>query len=196
MTGLEKIIEKISLDSAESCSSIIDSATKQAQEIIADAKNDARKQAAEIVEKAQKEADRRNMVAKSSAETITRTRYLEVRNAIVNDIISAAYEEIEKMSDSDYFDLLFNLCVKNVETGECMMYLSENDLERLPKNFEARINGEVYEKAAVQVSRTPRDIENGFILDYGDFEVNCVLKNVFDESMDRIKDLLCSQLFQ
>ncbi|MCM1363645.1 MAG: V-type ATP synthase subunit E [Faecalibacterium sp.] len=195
MTGIEKIVDKIAAESAENCASIIENATKQAESIIADARNNARKQAAEIVEKAQKEADRCNMVAKSSAETITRTRYLEVRNAIVNDIVAAAYEEIEKMSVEEYFDLLFKLCVKYVETGECVMYLSQKDVERMPNDFEARINGEVYEKAAVQVSKTPRDIESGFVLDYGDFEINCVLKNIFDESMDNIKDILCAQLF-
>jgi len=196
MTGLEKIIEKIAEDSAENCSSIIKSASEQAEKIVAEARNNARKQAAEIVEQAQKQADRRNAAAKSSAETITRTRYLETRNAITNDIISASYEEIEKMDDKAYFDLLFRLCLKNVETGECMMHLSEKDLKRLPKDFEAKINGEVYEKAAVQISKRAIDIDMGFILDYGDFEVNCVLKNVFDESMDRLKDMLCMALFE
>ncbi len=196
MTGLEKIIEKIAEDSAENCSSIIKSASEQAEAIVAEARNNARKQAAEIVEQAQKQADRRNAAAKSSAETITRTRYLETRNAIANDIISASYEEIEKMDDKAYFDLLFRLCIKNVETGECMMYLSEKDLKRLPKDFEAKINGEVYERAAVQISKRAIDIDMGFVLDYGDFEVNCVLKNVFDESMDRLKDMLCVALFE
>lgn len=195
MTGLEKIVEKIATDSAASCSAIVEKAAKQAENIVAQARNEARKKAALIVEEAQKEADKRNAIAKSSAETITRTRYLETKNAIVNDIVSAAYEEIEKMDDEAYFDLLYKLCVKNVETGECVMYLSKADLERLPRNFEAKINGDVYEKAAVQISTEPKDIENGFILDYGDFEINCVLKNIFDDSMDIIRDALCRNLF-
>ena len=34
--------------------------------------------------------------------------------AIINDIISAAYEEIERFSDEDYFDMLRKLCIKNI----------------------------------------------------------------------------------
>ena len=76
-----------------------------------------------------------------------------------------------------------------------MLYLNENDLARLPEDFQEKINGEVYERAAVQVSKKPRDIENGFILDYGDFEVNCTLRAIFDDNMDMLKDTLSKMLF-
>lgn len=195
MTGLEKIVEKISEQSEEACLKIIDDANQQASDIILKAKEQAIEKANKIVESAKKEADRINAVARSSAESITRTKYLETKNAVLNDILSACYEETEKMSDKDYFDLLFRLCVKNTETGECMLYLNENDLARLPEDFQEKINGEVYERAAVQVSKKPRDIENGFILDYGDFEVNCTLRAIFDDNMDMLKDTLSKMLF-
>lgn len=195
MTGLEKITEKITQQSEETCKQILEKANSEASQIIAKAKAQAIEKANESAEKAEKEAQRIIAVAKSSAETITRTKYLETKNAVVNDILSACFEETEKMSDEDYFNLLFKLCVKNAETGECMLYLNERDLARLPKGFEDKINGEVYERAAVQISKKPKDIESGFILDYGDFEVNCTLRSVFDDNMDRLKDLLCKMLF-
>lgn len=195
MTGLEKIVGKIAADSAEECVKILTEASRGAEQIVLDARNDARKRAAEIVGEAQKKADRRVAVAKSSAETITRTRYLSVRNAVVNDIISASYEELLKLGDKEYFELLFKLVKKNVETGECKLRLNARDLERLPGDFEEKINDSVFETAAVQVSGEPAEIENGFILDYGDFQVNCTLRSVFDENMDSLKDLLSETLF-
>lgn len=195
MTGLDKIIEKIASDSDEQCQRLILDADKQAQQILDAAGKEADRQAQLVLDKAQSEKERIIDVAKSGAESITRTRFLQIRNAIINDIISAAYEEIEKMNGKDYFNLLFSLCVKNVETGECVMRLGEKDLKRLPRDFESRINSEVYEKAAVQISKEPCDIKDGFILDYGDFEVNCTLKNVFDEAMDSLKDALSEKLF-
>ena len=39
------------------------------------------------------------------------------------------------------------------------------------------------------------DIENGFVLVYGDIEINCTLRAVFDERMDNLKDLLRPLLF-
>lgn len=195
VTGLEKIIEKIAEDSAEECKTILSEAKAQADKIVADARSEARKKANDITDKAKAQADNKLAVSKSGAESITRNRYLSVKNAVVNDIISAAYEEIEKMSDEDYFDLLYKICLKNVETGECVMRLNEKDLKRMPRDFEDRINGAVFETAAVQVSRKPYDIENGFVLIYDDFEINCTLRTVFDSEMDKLKDILSRELF-
>ena len=195
VTGLEKIIEKIAEDSAEECKTILSEAKAQADKIVADARSEARKKANDITDKAKAQADNKLAVSKSGAESITRNRYLSVKNAVVNDIISAAYEEIEKMSDEDYFDLLYKICLKNVETGECVMRLNEKDLKRMPRDFEDRINGAVFEKAAVQVSKKPYDIENGFVLIYDDFEINCTLRTVFDSEMDKLKDILSRELF-
>ena len=195
MTGLQKIIKKIEDDSIEKCASIIDEAEKRASALINEARSEANKIAQDTVMKAQYEADRITAVAKSSAETVSRMKYLEVKNAIINDIISASYEKILKLSDEKYFNVLFRLCVMYVETGACGLYLNSRDLARVPKDFETRINSTVYERAAVRVCDTPAEIENGLILDYGSFSVNCTLKTVFDENKEMLRDILCKELF-
>ena len=195
MTGLERILEKIEQESAEKAEAVLHSANREAEAILADAQAAADKKAAAVVEKAKAEAQRRLTVAHASADTITRTNYLSVRNAVVNDVIAAAYEAIGNMSDKEYFDLLFDLCVKNVEKSECKLYLNARDLARCPADFEDRINQAVYETSAVQISKTPKPIEDGFVLVYGDMEVNCTLRAVFDEKMDVLKDRLNPMLF-
>ena len=195
MTGLDRIIEKILLQSQENCNQILNDASAKVKGIISEARAEANKQSDEIISKAKAEAKKIEAVAKSSAESITRNRYLEIRNAILNDIISAAYLEIEKFSDEEYFDMLRKLCIKNVLDGECEMHLSGYDIGRLPDDFEMSINSEIYEKGAVHICMVPADIENGFTLHYGDVEINCTLKAVFDENMDRLKDMLSTALF-
>ena len=196
MTGLERIKEKILIQSQENCDKIIQDANMQAKSIIRQARDDANSKAFEIINKADKNAVRKNAVSKSTAESITRNRYLEIRNAILNDVISAAYLEIEKFSDEKYFDMIKRLCVKNILTGECTMHLNGYDLGRLPENFEYSINEEIYEKGAVMICSEAVDIENGFILRYGDVEVNCTFRSVFDESMDSLKDMLSAFMFE
>ena len=195
MTGLDRIIEKILLQSQENCNAILNEASAEVKKIISQAREKANKESAEIVAKATAEAKKIEAVAKSSAESITRNRYLEIRNAILNDIISAAYLEIEKFSDEEYFDMLKRLCINNVLEGECEMHLNGYDIGRLPDDFEMSINSEIYEKGAVHICVTPADIDKGFILVYGDVEINCTLKAVFDENMDRLKDMLSTALF-
>ncbi len=195
MTGLDRIIEKILEQSQKNCDEIIKEASLEVKKIISEARAKANAESEKIISEAQKTASRKQAVSKSTAESITRNRYLEIRNAILNDIISAAYLEIEKFSDEEYFAMLKKLCIKNVQTGECEMYLNGYDMGRLPEDFEMSINSEIYEKGAVHISSTPADIENGFILSYGDIEINCTLKAVFDENMDSLKDMLSTALF-
>lgn len=195
MTGLDKIVEKILEQSQVNCNAILNDAAQQVKNIISQARETANKQSGEIIAKAEAEAKKIEAVSKSTAESITRNRYLEIRNAILNDIISAAYLEIEKFSDEEYFAMLRRLCIKNVLEGECEMSLSGFDLGRLPDDFEMSINSEIYEKGAVHISDVPGDIENGFVLHYGDIEINCSLKAVFDENMDNLKDMLSTALF-
>ncbi|MBR5437679.1 MAG: hypothetical protein IKV21_02050 [Clostridia bacterium] len=195
MTGLEKITQKIEEQSRENCDKIFAETNLKIKKLIAEAREEGNRRADEIVGAAQKLADKKTAVSKSTAESITRNRYLEIRNAILNDIISAAYLEIEKFSDEEYFDMIFSICKKNIQPGECTMYMSGYDLSRLPEDFEDKLNAEVFEKAAVTISKNAMDIENGFILDYGDVRVNCTFKAVFDENMDRLKDVLSKELF-
>ncbi len=196
MTGLDKIVLKIQDDSKAQVTQIIQKAYREAREIIAKAESDSELKKAQIIADADKEAERIISVAKSSADTVTRTKYLEVRNAVVNDIISAAYEEIEKLSDNDYFDLLFKICEKNIEPGKCIMLFNKKDLQRLPNGFESKINEAFMGKSEVEISSIPIDIDNGFVLDYIDFEINCTLKAVFDERMDKLRDLVSGLLFE
>lgn len=195
MTGLEKIQEKILAQSKTVCDEIIASANEEAKEILINARKKASELSDEIIRNAELSADKKNVLAKSGAEAITRNRYLEVRNAIINDIISAAYEEIERFSDEEYFDMLRRLCVKAITPGEYVMLLNSVDLARLPEDFEDSINSLVYENAAVYIKKEAADIENGFILSGDGVEINCTFRALFDENMDNLKDMLNGLLF-
>lgn len=195
MSGLDKIVNMINEEAAEECQKILKDASVEIKNIIAAARKEANKVSREIVESAKKEAELITVTAKGKAEAISRNRYLEIRNAILNDVISAAYEEVEKLSDEEYFELIKKLLVKYIQPGECTMFMNGYDLGRLPEDFELQINSEVFEKSAVYISKQAVDIENGFILSYGQIEINCTFKAVFDENMDNLKDMLSPFMF-
>ena len=195
MTGLEKIQEKILAQSKINCDAIIAQSNEKAKEILIAARMKADELSHQIITDAEALSEKKKQLAKSGAETITRNRYLEVRNAIINDIISAAYEEIEKLSDEEYFDLIKKLCIKNITPGEYVMQLNMVDLARIPDGFEDSINAEIYETAAVFIKKEAADIENGFILSGNGIEINCTFRAVFDSNMDNLKDMLNNKLF-
>lgn len=195
MTGLERIAEMINEEATAESQKILKDASAEIKKMIADSRVQAAKVSKAIVDKAKKEAELISATAKGNAEAITRNRYLEIRGAILNDVISAAYLEIEKLSDEEYFELIRKLCVKYIQPGECTMFMNGYDLGRLPEDFELTINSEVFEKSAVYISRQAVDIENGFILSYGKIEINCTFKAVFDEKMESLKDMLSTLMF-
>lgn len=195
MTGLEKIQEKILAQSKADCDLIIAKANEQAKEILIDARMRAAELSEKVILDAEKQAEKKKLLAKSGAEGITRNRYLEVRNAIINDIISAAYEKIERLTDEEYFDMLRRLCIRSITPGEYVMHLNSLDLARLPDGFEDSINAEIYETAAVFIKKEAADIENGFVLTAQGVEINCTFRAVFDENMDKLKDVLNRELF-
>lgn len=195
MTGLEKIEAMINEEAKEDCEKILRNASAEIKKMIADSRVAAAKSSKAIVDKARSQADLISATAKGKAESITRNKYLEIRGAILNDVISAAYEEIEKMSDEEYFELITKLCVKYIQPGECTMFMNGYDLSRLPEDFELTINSAVFEKSAVYISKKAVDIENGFILSYGKVEINCTFRAIFDEKMDSLKDMLSPFMF-
>ena len=195
MTGLEKIQEKIMAQSKADCDRIIAEANAKAKEILIDARVRAEEMSKKIISDAEALSEKKKLLAKSSAEALTRNRYLEVRNAIINDIISAAYEELERLSDEEYFDLIKKLCIKSTTPGEYVMHLNTVDLARLPEGFEDSINAEIYQTGAVFIKNEAADIENGFILSSDGIEINCTFRAVFDSAMDNLKDRLNNELF-
>lgn len=195
MTGIEKIIAQIEEESGKRRDAVMLTAKEEAKGLVADAKRRAGEESDRIMNDARDEAERIIAGAKASADALTRTKFLEVRNAVVNDVIAAAFEEITKLDDKAYFDLLFDMLKRHIEPGQCEMVLGRRDLERLPADFEDTINGEVYEIAAVSISKTPGELESGFILVYPEYEINCSIKSLIEEHMDEIKDKLSETLF-
>ena len=74
------------------------------------------------------------------------------------------------------------------------MRLNKADLKRMPSTFSAEIDAAVGEGKVI-ISNITADIENGFVLSYGDIEVNCTFKALFDEAKDELKDIICPILF-
>ncbi len=195
MTGIEKIVEKINEEAQFYYNKIISDGKESANEIINEARLSANEQAAKIIQDAEKDAELITTIAKSYAESITRNKFLEVKNAILNDVIAAAYEKIQNLNEEDYFSLLLDICLKNIQDGECEMKLSQQDIDRLPKDFEDKINMKIYEHSGVYVSKNAIDIESGFILVYETYEIDCTFKSIFDQSKEQLVDLLCPILF-
>ncbi len=195
MAGLDKIIERIAQDSAAKCDSIIFEAQSEAEKIKDAAAKQAEDDKAAIVEAANKEAKAIVDMAESGAELEGKKTLLATRVEIIEKAIDVASEKLGVMPDDEYFAALYALVKKFAQDGEGTMLLSKKDLGRKPKDFDKKINEGLAKGAKISVAKDPANISDGFVLVYGDIEINCTFAALVDDARDAIKDELYSIIF-
>ncbi len=75
---------------------------------------------------------------------------------------------------------------------------SAADRKRLPHQFESSLEAALAEKtgAVLKISEITLNMEGGFVLDYGDVEVNCSLEALFFAAKETLQDKVHKVLFQ
>ena len=190
MSGLDRIIEKINADSLASCREIADQAQKKAQDIAEDANARAEKAYSDIIADAEKKAQSILNMSEANISGIARRAELSAKV----EAVEAAYDAMCNMGADDYFAALEKLAVRNACNGEGELRLSKADLDRVPSGFAERINAELKD-GSVKLAAQGADIENGFILVYGDFEINCTFRALINEQKDTIREKVCGVIF-
>ncbi|MCR4616278.1 MAG: hypothetical protein K5756_09050 [Clostridiales bacterium] len=194
MTGLEKIIGKIGNDSAEKCVSIIADANAKAERILKAAQDECEKVNETVLAEIKTEGERAKELAESAANQKSRQTLLAARIEAINEALAQASLAIKNLPADKYFSALTALAVSNAMPGSGVMRLSKGDLQRLPDGFEKNINSKLSDRN-ISVSDKPADISDGFILVYGDIEINCTVDALIDEKRDELKEKICSIIF-
>lgn len=196
MTGTEKIVGRIKLDSAQKCENMIAQARQQAAQIIGKAAAEGEALIGGANEKAKNQADEIIRMAISGAQQKAGQISLKARIEALNEALSAAASAFRDMPADEYFSALSALAIQNVMPGTGEMRFSKRDLTRLPVKFEANINEKLLKKdTAVKISAEPAAIEDGFILIYGDIEINCTFSALIEASRDELKEKICVIIF-
>ena len=196
MTGTEKILRHIAGQAEEEAKAILDEARAQAGEITARSGRDA---AAALAEgKARSEAILKDAAekAESAAAMQKRRTVLAQKGELVGEVLRAAYEKLLALPDRDYFDFLYLQLDKQDLTRSGVLYLNAKDLARRPADFDARVQAAAAKKGGqLTVAAEARDMDGGFLLDYGGIEENCSFKAIFESEADALKDAVRAVLF-
>ncbi len=194
MAGLNKIIERIAQDSAAKCDGIIFDAQNEATKIKEAAIVKVNNDKAATIDAANKEAKALVDMAESGAQLEGKKVLLATRVEIIEKAIAKASEKLASMPEEEYFAAIYALVKNYAQDAEGSMLLSEKDLGRLPKDFEKKINADL-KGGKITVSKDPADISEGFILVYGDIEINCTFDALIADAKDDIKDELYNIIF-
>lgn len=92
--------------------------------------------------------------------------------------------------------MILRLAGRKIHKGDGKIYFGKKDLARLPADFSAKLSAlATGAGGTVEISATPADIENGFILEYGLISENCNFRAIIESEKDSIRDILAKELF-
>lgn len=190
MTSSEKILAGIAEESKAQADKINSDAEKQAADIIAAAKAEAETDAEKIRADAEKKAELIINSGKSSAELLKRDTALKCRRELIEKALITVADTVNAYGDKDYFDFLLTLIKKEKLNGKGEVYLSVKDKARDTASFKSEL-----EALGFTLSDNFADINGGFILKYGDIQINGELSALIHEKRDVLTDELNKALF-
>lgn len=194
MTGLEKILSTIEQDSNDRCREITEQAQKQAQEIIDTASAKAQEDIANAKASVDKKVAEHDGAIEASVSMTKNRIILEGKLDIISSTLERALEVIKALPKKEYFEILKGLILKNVRKGDGVLRLSKEDTEKLPSNFIDSINNALKRGYKISLGQSA-DIDSGFILVYGDIDINCSFDAVASAKREELRDTLNEMLF-
>ncbi len=196
MSGLDRIVEEIRRQAEAESNEILNKADEYCDAYMEEVKDKVEEEIAAYNKKAQEERELYEAKTRSGAEFKERNSMLKAKQQCINDCIKMAQDKIRMLSTEEYFNLLEKILRANVQKNTGVMCLCENDLERMPENFEDNIKKIAREAGGeLDIAEKPAKIKDGFILVYNNIEENCTLKALFDANIDKLKDITNKQLF-
>ena len=190
MTSSEKILAGIAEESKAQADKINSDAEKQAADIIAAAREEAESEAEKIKAEAEKKAELIINSGKSSAGLLKRDTALNCRRELIEKALITVADTVNAYGDKDYFDFLLTLIKKEKLNGKGEVYLSVKDKARDIAAFKSELSA-----LDLTLSDTFADINGGFILKYGDIQINGELSALIHEKRDVLTDELNKALF-
>ena len=196
MTGIEKIITKIEEDCNAICEDIISRAQVEAQAILDNAQIEAEKAKDEAIAAVKNKCKTDIELSKSKAEHEHKKAILATKISIINETIDESINKLKNLPDSDYFNVITMLIKRYAQNGCGVLRFSKKDLNRLPQDFEASLNGMFMDSGkSFVVSNESINIDGGVVIVYNDVEQNCTFNSLLNASLDEIKDELFEEIF-
>ena len=178
-------------DAESAAETKLNEAKKQAEKILAEYKEKAETEEKRILDDADKKAMVIVRSAESNANLDGKKKILKEKRLIIAGVFEKARAEAAKLSDAEYFEIIYALAEKCKIGGELMM--SENDKDRLPADFEEQIKA--CTKGKISLSKDFAPIKNGFILKNGMTEENCSFDGIMEAREEELQDKTAKLLF-
>lgn len=196
MTGLNKIIGQIKIESDAAAAQVIAKAQAEADKILKAAKVQAAEECARIERDSAADVADALARAKSAADLLKRKTILAQKQCLISEVIEKAQKSLDTLPDAEYFEIIVRMARRFTLAQEGRILFSKRDLSRLPDDFEAVLNAAAgVSGARLTISDETRNIDGGFVLVYGGVEENCSFTAMFDSAHETLQDKVQELLF-
>lgn len=197
MTGLDKILKQIEEEAAANAAKEIASANEKVSEILASAKEEADKKCAAIVEQSKIDIKSALSRAESAANLCEKKMILKAKQEIISDVIEQSKNTLTRLPDNEYFSVLIKMIKKYALDKDGQILFTKTDIKRIPEKFDDTIKDALKEKTNANLTsgEYSGNLDGGFILTYGEIEINCSFESLFLSARERLQDKVCEALF-
>jgi V/A-type H+-transporting ATPase subunit E len=193
---LEKIVERIKKDAKVRATEIIKKGEAEAEKLKRETKKELESLKDRMIGSGEAEARdlKRQMLAMARLEA--RNSLLQAKQRLLEEVFQQAKQKLLKMPRSEYEELLYRMVVSVASGGEEII-LSEEDRERLGKNWLSRVNSELAKqgKRALKLAAKNRPINRGFILSHEGVEINYSFEELVASIREEIEPKIIQLLF-
>jgi V/A-type H+-transporting ATPase subunit E len=193
MSGIDKIIQEIETNTAQSCDSVLAQARQKADTIIADAQKQADQILADGKDRTAAHVADIKKRGDSAAELEEKRVMLVTKQQIINTMLQEGLATAKSLPKDEYFALIKSMVAKYSMEDEGVIFFGENDNHRLPVDFLSELNQAA--KGGIVLSSEPAPIDAGFILKYGGIEQNCSFDAIFAGEAEELCDKAGRLLF-
>jgi len=180
--GLDAIVEEIRAKGRIEADKIGEEASLEVSKITAEAEASAARLKAAKEEAVRKEIDRLRQQEVSSANLEVKKAILNARKEILDEVYEAAKEAVKKLPAEKNQKLLKSIIEKN-ENNNARIYSRNKDKQAIKKLTKLEYAGEIDCIGGVV-------IENEDGTEVLDFKYDTILKNVSEQSLKQVSDIL------
>lgn len=198
MNGIEKITERIAVDSDQEIKALLENAKKQAAEIAASYDALAESQYSEIVAKGKADAADRVERLKGVAQLEARKLHLQTKQELLEEAFSLALSKLMELPQEEYVSLLAKLAANGSATGTEALILSTTDRPRYGKQVVVAANAlleQAGKTAKLTLSEESREFRGGLYIQDGNIENNCTFPTIIRMLREQMAGEVATLLF-
>lgn len=199
MAGVEKIKEKILQDAEVKANEILEKARLQAKETVEKANLRAAQRVKEISQKSAHDVTEKKRIITSIVELEMRKDVLAAKQQSIDEVFDKVLERMNSLDNSKYEQIIFDMLMATVETGEEEVVMSENRKKALSADFIGKVNKALEaagKKGSIKISDETRNISGGFILKSQGVEINNSFEAVIRLYRDEIEPKVAEIFFR